>query len=380
MAHKPLTDEQLRVLLTVPYDDMPRVFKGYTEKFLRAERRRAKAQFPPETLIDLREAERLRTSEIHQLERQVSSLAEERRQLTREMAALRAVLGGRGYDEIEIPSDAKVHEATAVALASDWHFEERVTRAETNGLNEYNAKIAHARAGAFFTNLVKLVLKEQRGARIRNGLLWLGGDLISGNIHAELLETNRLGPVEAAIEVMRVIGGGIQYLLDHTDLAWHAVCSVGNHERITKKRRIKTAVANNLAAFVYYALAAQFADNPRVTFRLPDAYHTYVDVHGFVCRFHHGDAIRYGGGIGGVHIPLRKKIAQWNKSKRAAYDFFGHFHQMVDGGYYLGNGSLIGHSSYGIEIGAEYEPPRQTLTLIDSRHGKTGVFPIFVES
>ena len=31
-------------------------------------------------------------------------------------------------------------------------------------------------------------------------------------------------------------------------------------------------------------------------------------------------------GIGGVHIPLRKAIAQWNKAKSADLDCMGHWH------------------------------------------------------
>jgi hypothetical protein len=147
-----------------------------------------------------------------------------------------------------------------------------------------------------------------------HGVLWLGGDLISGNIHESLVATNRLGPTAAAIEVQTRLAGGLRYLLDNTDCAWFVPCSVGNHERITQKAQVKTAVENSLAAFVYYGLAAQFADERRITFRLPDAYFTYLDVHGYVCRFHHGDAVKYLGGIGGLHIPLRRKIADWNKA------------------------------------------------------------------
>jgi len=373
-----LSNDQLRVLLATSWDDLLGAFPGYNRRFLLAEKNRAKRVLPAAEVLRAEGGSRHSTRARIALERQVGALLDERERLGREMDALRRVLGARGHADIRIP-ETKKHEAAAVALASDWHWEEVVTSAECNGLNEYNKEIAELRCGAFFGNLAKLVTKEQRDVVIRNGVLWLGGDLLSGNIHEALVETNRLGPVPAAIEVQQHLAGGLRYLLDNTDLHWSIPCSVGNHERITAKTRIKTSTENSLAAFVYYGLAAQFANEKRLTFRLPDAYFTYLDIHGKVCRFHHGDAIRYLGGIGGLHIPLRRKIADWNKSRRADYDFLGHLHTFTDGGYYVVNGSQIGFSAYASYIAAAYERPQQAFCLIDSRYGKTGVFPILVE-
>ena len=53
--------------------------------------------------------------------------------------------------------------------------------------------------------------------------------------------------------------------------------------------------------------------------------------------------------------------------------------QFFDGGNFISNGSLIGYNAFAVKIGASYEPPRQAFCLIDSKRGKTGVFPIFVE-
>lgn len=376
--HPGLTEEQRRLLAKTRQVDLQKVFKGFPREYLRAEWRKAKAKYPDVSIEadaterSRRAAERARVDEINRLH-------EERDRLRKELRTLRGVMDGRGYSDIRVRArSSKKRESTAVALLSDWHCEELVTAEETNGLNRYDLKVFDRRADSYFVNLAKIVNKEQHDAVVRNGVLWLGGDLISGNIHLELLETNQLGPMQAAIRAQNKIAGGIRYLLDNTDLAWTVPCSVGNHERITKKRRIKTAIDNSLATFVYYSLAAQFEGEKRVTFRLPDAYFTYADVHGYTCRFHHGDAVRYGGGIGGLHIPLRRKIGFWNKSRRADYDFIGHFHQFMDGGYYVVNGSLIGYSAYAVEIGAEFEPPRQAFVMIDSRHGKTGVCPIIV--
>lgn len=372
-----LDREQRELLARTGWDNLKKAFPGYPRRILAAWRKEARVEFPTAAAAGAAIEREARLSEAaHRAEQ--AALLEERDKLRRELHAMRKVFAGTGYKEIRISARGKKREATAVALASDWHCEELVTSEETNGLNSYNLSVFDRRSDLFFRNLAKLVNKEQHDAIIRNAVLWLGGDLMSGNIHEELMETNQLGPMAAAIRVQKKIAGGIRYLLEHTDVSWFVPCSVGNHERITKKRRIKTAVENSLATFVYYSLAAQFEGEKRVTFRLPDAYHTYADVHGYTLRFHHGDAVRYKGGLGGLTIPLKKKTANWNRARRADLDLLGHFHQFFDGGSFVVNGSLIGFSSYAIEIGAEYEDPRQAFLLIDSRHGKTGVFPVLV--
>lgn len=93
----------------------------------------------------------------------------------------------------------------------------------------------------------------------------------------------------------------------------------------------------------------------------------------------HGHAIRYGGGVGGIYIPINKAIAQWDKSERADLTVFGHFHQQRDGGNFICNGSLIGYSSFAQSIKADFEKPKQCLFLIDSKRGKTCTWPILVD-
>jgi hypothetical protein len=82
--------------------------------------------------------------------------------------------------------------------------------------------------------------------------------------------------------------------------------------------------------------------------------------------------------VGGITIPVRKKIAQWNKAERVNLDVFGHFHQQVDGGDFICNGSLIGYNAYAVSIGADYEQPKQTFFLVNKKWGKSMVTPVFV--
>jgi hypothetical protein len=268
--------------------------------------------------------------------------------------------------------------ATAVAVASDWHWGEVVELDDVNGLNEFNTKIARERAEAFFANTVKLVKTFQRDIRIDNIVLGVLGDMISGNIHAELLENNELLPIDQILEVQNVLASGIKMLAD-AGLKVLVVCHSGNHGRMTEKRRIATEAGNSLEYLMYHNIAKSFDGDKRVEFIIPRSYLSYVDINGFVVRFHHGHALRYAGGIGGLFIPAYKAIGAWNVSRKADLDVFAHFHQFRDGGQFVSNGSLVGWNMFATAIKAVFEKPKQAFFLIDNgRKEKTVTAPVFL--
>lgn len=280
---------------------------------------------------------------------------------------------------LKISSDSKSgNYATAVAVASDWHWGEVVSADEVNGLNEFNTTIARERAEAFFRSTLKLVKSFQKDITIDTLVLGVLGDMISGNIHAELLENNETLPADQIIEVQSVIASGIKLLAD-AGLKVKVVCHSGNHGRMTEKRRISTEAGNSLEYLMYHTIAKSFEGDSRVEFIIPRSYLSYVDINGFVVRFHHGHALRYAGGIGGLFIPSYKAIGAWNVSRRADLDVFGHFHQFRDGGQFVSNGSLVGWNAFATSIKAVFEKPKQAFFLIDDgRKEKTATCPIFL--
>lgn len=283
-------------------------------------------------------------------------------------------------DVFSIPKTVSRKDDDVVPIAgwSDWHIEEKVKKEWVNGLNEYNLDIAKARSMECAQNTVKLLKMTQHSVIVEKMVIWLGGDFITSNIHDENVETALLQPIEAMIFAETLLKSCIQYVLDNTDVDLVIPCNAGNHSRITKKQRHSTEIGNSLETIMYHHLAEYFKDNPRVTFVLQQGYHLILPIFPhYKVRFHHGHALRYGGGVGGLYIPARKAIAQWQKSQQVQLDFFGHFHGLkMDGDLFVCNGSMIGHSPYATAIKADYEPPRQLFVLIDRKRGKTGVFPI----
>jgi hypothetical protein len=268
-------------------------------------------------------------------------------------------------------------------VASDWHIEEDVTPESVPGYeNEYNPEIAEARAKKFFQSYVFMLDAWRHVGKCDTAVLAILGDIITGYIHEELMESNHMSPSKAVLFGQELLGAGIEYILKNGNLKKLILpCSYGNHGRTTPKSRIHTGADNSFEYLLYRTMQKEWKSEKRLDWHIAEGYHVNVDLFGHRVRFHHGDAIGYGGGVGGITIPVRKKIANWNSgsAKPAELDVFGHFHQLIDGGNFISNGSLIGYNAFALNIGAAYEPPRQACFWIDAVRGKTMSGQLYVE-
>ena len=176
---------------------------------------------------------------------------------------------------------------------------------------------------------------------------------------------------------------GLASLLEHLQLESLVVpCDVGNHGRTTQRRRIATGPETSYEWGMYCQLAREFAGDKRVHFDTSAANDHYVQIYDFTLHTTHGDSVNYWGGIGGVTIPLNKAVAAWNTDVRADWHAIGHFHQNIDLGHGIVNGSLIGWNPYSKWIKAAYNPRdcSQHFSLVDSKRGRCHSTPIWVTS
>ena len=271
-------------------------------------------------------------------------------------------------------------EATAVVLCSDWHLEKGISADEVNGLNSFDLEIAALRIDRLWRKSLYMLDFARGISKIDELVVWLGGDLIQGHLRDEDLEHNLLGPTEAILYAQRHIASGLKFLRDNAGVRRiRVVVSLGNHSRVTKQMQASGNEKHNWEYVLAGNLAMHFADDPMFEFILPKGYFSILDISGHLVRFSHGDAIKYGGGIGGVSIPLRKKIASWNRSRPVTCDVIGHFHNHESQWEYVINGALCGYDSYAMRIGAAYQPPTQTFCVFDRDYGRVLTTPIFLE-
>ena len=283
-------------------------------------------------------------------------------------------------DKISVVQDTSKSESTAVILCSDLHYEEIVDPDKVDNLNEYNPKIATKRFNTLFQNALRLVEINRTGANIRQCVLWLGGDLINGFIHPELIENNDMTPIESCIEVYKLCISAIDFLIENGKFEKITiVTNVGNHSRTTEKIRISTEVENSYEWLIYNFLANYYAKSPIIQFKLSKGYFNWLNVYGYDIRFHHGHSIKYGGGVGGLTVPMNRAIYNWNEARVAYLDCIGHWHQRMSSKNSIVNGSIVGYGPYSQFIKAAYEKPQQSFFLMHCRYGRTIEAPIFVE-
>lgn len=373
-----LSDDQLKLLLDTKEDNWSAVFQGYPKAFLRRERERARSVFPAELFIDLDAKKKLEGNRLREVDRLYQASQKELERVKNQLAQA-LDFPDLSPRDVSIKSNGARHEATALALASDWHCEEEVTLESTNGLNEYNLEVFDYRSRWFFANTLKLLKKEAEGAEINHLILAVLGDMFSGAIHRDI--RTLLGPTQAVALAGDTIAGGIRQILRETPKSFKVtvVFKWGNHSRTTDEQMIASESDFSLEWLMAHHIAQLFKDEPRVQVVREQSLLTYVKVYDTMVRFLHGHAIGYSGGVGGVTIPIRKALMEWDKGIKADLTVMGHFHQYLPARSFIVNGSMIGWNPFATWVKAAPEKPVQAFCLIDSKHGLTVQAPILLQ-
>ena len=272
-------------------------------------------------------------------------------------------------------------ETTSISLLSDVHIEEVVKAESVLGKNEYNPEIAKTRLNNYFANLVKLINHHQKNYRIRRHIIGILGDIISGFIHEELRQTNAFTPPDAVFFAKQQLMSGLAYLQENLDVdRIDVVCIVGNHGRITEKLHFNNLTETSYEYFMYKDLQEMCAimKLDKIHFTVPKASMAIMEVYGKNYLFEHGNQFRYMGGVGGLYIPFLKHFNEMATNFKVERIFFGHHHTTVDIKQGVGNGSVIGYSSFGLGR-FSLEPPQQSLVLLNEKRGFTNFQPIFLD-
>lgn len=275
---------------------------------------------------------------------------------------------------------SKLAEATPLVLASDWHVEEQVLPERVAYRNRYNLEISTRRMQRFF-EATRWAVKHQRDVfKIRDLILWLGGDFMTNFLHEDDVENNLLAPLETVLYLEKNLSAGLDFLLEDPEIERFVIpCNDGNHGRTTKKMRAATRIQHSLETLLYAMLAAKYKNEKRLEFILPTSQFTFLeDVYGRTIRFLHGDVFKYGGGVGGITVPLFRAMGRWEKLKHADLTAMGHWHQRYNLPDCMVNGSLIGYNAYAMSGGFPFEPPVQSMRILEPRRFVCSDIPLFV--
>lgn len=334
---------------------------------------------PEEPRIEIVE-ETITRVEEHRLKQRVRSLESEIKDLTEQLSdggayaeVIDEVLAHQGeqYQPTITPRErvSGLLEATPLVLASDWHIEHEVRPEQVAGRNRYNLEISARRMERHY-EATRWAIKHQRDVfKIRDLIFWMGGDFIQNYLHEDDNESNLLSPTDAILFAQTSMTKGLDFLLEDPELEQIVLpCNDGNHGRLTKKMRSSTRIENSLEVFLYAQLAMHYRNEPRIKFILPTSQFTFLDdVYGRTIRFLHGDVFKYGGGVGGITVPMLRAKARWETVKHASLTCMGHWHQRICLPDLMVNGSLIGYDPYAMGGGFPFEPPVQSMRMLDSK-------------
>jgi hypothetical protein len=267
---------------------------------------------------------------------------------------------------------------TIVLFLSDLHWGERIALEAMDGLNSYDLQIARARLGRWFGTVGDLATRHWSGPPPARMILILGGDLVSGEIHAELAKTNEAKALPAVRDLASHLTAGILLLRRRLVCPIDVVSLAGNHGRSTLKPESKESAETSYDTLVSDFVEMGLRGRPGIAFYVPASVDALFSVYGWRVLATHGDRIGSRGGqgfIGPAATAARgmKRISMDYAARGVHLDLIlmGHFHtplQLEEG---FVNGCLAGPSEYSRDGRFRPSPARQIWLTLHPRRGVT---------
>lgn len=276
---------------------------------------------------------------------------------------------------------------TPVLQCSDWHGGETVNKKEIYGVNEFNLAIMDYRIEKLISTTVNLLKHNIQFVPNYPGIVMtLQGDMVSGEIHEELRETNELPSIPTLLHISNMLIKSIDVLAKEFGKVL-VPCIIGNHGRNTLKIRAKQRSYTSYDWLLYQMIEAHYKDNENVTILTTLSPDILFSVWNTTFLATHGDTLGKGGdGIIGCLGPIIRgdhKTRSRNLQIGMEYDIMltGHFHQSFWHSKVISNGSLIGYNEFASNIlRSSYEPPLQNLFLVHPEKGVNYQMKVLLDS
>ena len=282
---------------------------------------------------------------------------------------------------------------TVVAPLSDTHIGEHVDYEEMAGLNSYSFEIFNKRLYGWASQLLTLVELRRQFVPIDKLTIPMLGDMISGDIHDELIKTNLDSCLQQMIRGANLIAQALMYLAPHFKEI-EVACVVGNHGRLTRKPPMKNKYMD-WDYMLYQWVAAFCKEQSNITFHIPKSYMSIIEVCNRNILIMHGDNIAGGGSITSVTRLLTslRSVVQFRKgledeierlngtlSNRLPSTFdsvmMGHFHRCdeldIGTGQALICGCMKGGDEFALQRLGVITKPQQIVTYWHPKYGYIG--------
>lgn len=264
-----------------------------------------------------------------------------------------------------------------VVLLSDLHWGETVNAVEVDGYNSYSVDIARRR-------LRRVVEKSIMMAELHNNVtmspgivVMLGGDMVSGNIHEELLVHNEGSTQEHVLQLSAEIAAALRLYADKFGRVY-VPCVHGNHARTTKKPAYRATAVSNYDWQMYAWLQWYFKEigDDRIVFHIPQGFDVFCSIMGRNYVLTHGDRLGVSGGdgiIGSIGPIMRGAHKVWQEygkqGRRVDTVVMGHWHVRCDPPGIIVNGTLKGYDGFSKGHRFDVAPPTQAMWWSHPQYG-----------
>lgn len=310
--------------------------------------------------------------------------------------AMREILGRIGATTVRPPEWMIAPAAPAVgrgktpevpvALVSDWHGGEVVSRAGVRGYNAFSPAILEERVRRLASSIIRIADEYGPGA-YAGFVLAILGDMVSGGLHPELAKTDEEERIPSALRVLEILIWLVRELKARFGRVY-VPCVAGNHGRETDKPEFKRYVFKNFDWMIYQLLAREFAGDPDIVIDAPEANEVHFRVWSMRFLATHGDMLGVKGGdgiIGSIGPIMRGEIKVRGQVSTLGLDYdvalMGHWHQELWLPRAIVNNTLKGFDEYArLKLRAPPTPPTQSLFFVHPRRGITSRWSVQVEA
>jgi len=259
-----------------------------------------------------------------------------------------------------------------VAPVADWHYAEVIRLDDTGGINSFNRAVAVARVQYLVRKFLRWVEVERRGHELPECHIPVLGDMITGDIHDELVAYAEVPTPQAVVEVSRLLAWYIrQVSTSFQRTAVHFV-KVDNHSRLTRKPQTKRRGTNSWNHVICALLRELLRDNPQIDIVEYESPRAEIKIGDAVYLAGHGDGVRANFGL--PHYGFTRQdghLARQFMSQGKRFDerLRGHWHVAEAGVHGILCGCLCGMSEFNDQRTSLWTPAAQVSFIVHPRHG-----------
>ena len=283
---------------------------------------------------------------------------------------------------------------SVVAPLSDTHIGDNVDYNQMSSLNAYTIDIFNARLYGWASQILDLVDYRRSFAEIPELVVPLLGDMVSGDIHQELRETNQDNTMGQMIRGANLIAQALMFMAPHFKTV-RVPCVVGNHGRMTQKPPAKDKYVN-WDYMLYQWVAAFCREQSNIEFEIPKSFFHVFPVCNRNILIMHGDSMIGKAATGDVlrtltnmrtvlqyRTGLEEEVSsgQINEEGFNGATFFdsafmGHYHRIDEFDIGTGEahicGCMKGGDEYALNQLSVISKPKQLVTYWHPKYGYIG--------